>query len=390
MPPKRKSTGSNGQASKKTKNDPAAPPATPKYEPPSSGRILIHHALFPLVYRVRDEDEEDDDEDDDDGDSEDGDSSDEDEGDGDERDVDGLKRQGPTCGKKHCKCFKPVAANPEHPWVISWAGFKKFRNQFIHNFVRDPEHFGMYMYNDFAAYGSLEVLENLLLDFEEAEKEQRGGWREQWAVCEAAVHWLLHGTGQAFCMADDGEKVQEAARLVGRMFLTMLAQLDEQGLVGDATAVQSLGCTMAMYMELASAWRAQSVLEEDDRKSYNKKLKFQPDYFEDAVLTYANKRGVTLQGPKDIEELMAQAVGDIELPEKGAKDPWGWNAALKTFTKNHGASYSARSARKIGGDHHDVTTLSSAERKAASFTKKDPFSKKDLENIKNGMILSPA
>ena len=190
--------------------------------------------------------------------------------------------------------------------------------------------------------------------------------------------------------ADDGERVQEAARLVGRMFLAMLAQLDEEGLVGDATAVQSLGCTMAMYMELASVWRRMNVLEDDRRKKYTKKLKFQPDHPEDAVLTYANKRGVTLQGPDDIEELMAHAVGDIELPGKGAKDPWGFKAALTSYVKHQGISRNGRGTPKIGGDRYDITTLPSSERKAASFNKKDPFGKKDLQALKNGMVLSPA
>jgi hypothetical protein len=47
----------------------------------------------------------------------------------------------------------------------------------------------MYTFNHYAAYGALEVLQNLFLDFEEAAKEK--GHREQWAVCEGAVHWLL-------------------------------------------------------------------------------------------------------------------------------------------------------------------------------------------------------
>ncbi|KAK5636605.1 hypothetical protein RRF57_012317 [Xylaria bambusicola] len=116
----------------------------------------------------------------------------------------------------------------------------------------------------------------------------------------------------------------------------MLAQLDEAGLVGDATVVKSLGCIMAMYMLLASSMRKQNVLKDEPRKKYNTKLKFQSDYFEDGVMTYANKRGVTLQGPEEIEELIAAADGDIELPKKDHKDPWGWKAALRAYTKKPG------------------------------------------------------
>ncbi|KAI0517226.1 hypothetical protein F5B22DRAFT_114280 [Xylaria bambusicola] len=413
MPPKRKSTGSNSQTNKKTKA--ATPPAEPKYEPPRSNRWSAVSAsanaekdyrmcwkdeekaysymtlCSPSYAEEEDEDEENDKGDADNGGSENAETSDDEaviiEGEG--EDGEGTKQ--PRCGI-NCVCFKPLTANPDHPWVISDAGYSKFMNQFLHNFVRVPDLFSMYIFNDWAAYGSLEILENLYLDFEEAEKKQRGGWREQWAICEGTVHWLLHHTGQAFCMADDGERVQEASRLVGRMFLAMLAQLDEAGLVGDATAVKSLGCTMAMYMLLASNMRRLNVLKDEPRKRYTSKLKFQPDYFEDGVMAYVNRRGVTLRGPEEIEELMAAAKGDIELPKKGNKDPWGWKVALKAYTKDRGVPrYIIVGSRpKIGGDRYDVTTIPSSERKAASFTGKDPFSKKELEALKDGMILSPA
>ncbi|KAI1349420.1 hypothetical protein F5Y01DRAFT_187286 [Xylaria sp. FL0043] len=417
MPPKRKSTGSSGRANKKTKAAPA--PAEPEYKPPRSKRWSAVSASanaeadYRMVWKDEEkaysyitlcqpfyvdddgsEDEEEDDDDDSAGDVSDKDDEDKGEEEGEEDEEEGDagegKRLGPPCGKKHCKCFKPYAANPDHPWVISWAGYEKFTNQFLHMFVRDPDRFGMYTFNDHAGYGTIEVLENLFLDFEEAAKEQRGEWREQWAICEGTVHWLLHNSSGALAYVDDGDKVNEAMQLVGRMFLAMLAQLDNLGLVGDATEVRSLGCTMAMYMSLTAMMRESNILSDDDRKPYTSKLKFQPDYYEDAVLTYANKRGVTLRGPKDIEELMANAVGDIELPRKDDKDPWGWKAALKKYTKSHGHSHFHRGSPKIGGDDYDITTWPSSERKAASFDKKDPFGKKERDAIKEGLIISPA
>ncbi|KAI0861444.1 hypothetical protein F4860DRAFT_171082 [Xylaria cubensis] len=301
-----------------------------------------------------------------------------------DKDDDGkLKRLGPRCEKKGCVCFLPLSANPEHPWVISWAGFRKFNNQFLHQNLRDPDNFSMYTFNDHAGYGALEALQNLFLDFEEAAKEKRGdGWREQWAICEGLVHWMLHPRTGVMTMIDDGERLHETMLLVGRMFLSMLAQLDNLGLVGDATAVKSLGCTMAMYMVLASELRKSSALDEVD--SDGESTAFQPDCYENAVLSYANKRGVTLRGPADIEELIADADGNVRLPSKNAKDPWGWKAELKKYIKNQGVG------GKIGGDRYDITTMSSAERKEASFDKKDPIKKKDLDAIKKGMVMSIA
>lgn len=112
-------------------------------------------------------------------------------------DDDGAERLGPRCRKKPCYCYKRVDSdsNPEHPWVISWAGMRKFENQFLHVYVRIPDYFSMYTFNDHAAYGSLQVLQNLVLDFEEAAKD----WREQWAICEGVAHWLSHhASGQYY------------------------------------------------------------------------------------------------------------------------------------------------------------------------------------------------
>ncbi|KAI0552862.1 hypothetical protein F4679DRAFT_581369 [Xylaria curta] len=411
MPPKRRSTTvSSGQASKRAKAAAAAAPAPEDtYTPPRGKRWAAVSASanaegdYRMVWKneekaygyitlcsafyVDDDDSDNEWETDGDGD-EDGDEGEEvveqqekEKSNADESDKDG--RLGPRCQKKHCVCFLPLSANPEHPWVISWAGFRKFNCQFTHAMLRDPDNFSMYTFNDHAGYGILELLQNLFLDFEEAAKEKRGdGWREQWAICEGLVHYMLHPSTAPLMMIDDGDSLHESMQLVGRMFLSMLAKLDDLGLVGDATAVKSLGCTMAMYMELATNLRESDALEEDydSDESSPEGRKFQPDSYDDAILSYANKRGVTLRGPDDIEETIAKANGDVKLPAKNAKDPWGWTAALKKYKKDQGG--------KIGGDRYDITTMSSAERKEASFDNKDPFTKKDMDAIKKGMVMS--
>lgn len=238
MPPKRKATGSGGgggPARKRTNAAAAsavaapAAPAEPEYNPPRSKRwskvsgSANAEASYRMVWKDKekaysyitictpyhavsnDEDDENSDSDSD-GDSESGKKpdkkkggEDEEEGGGeDDNDDDGAERLGPRCRKRPCYCNKLVGSdsNPEHPWVISWAGMKKFENQFLHMDLRVPDYFSMYTFNDHGAYGSLEVLQNLILDFEEAAKE----WREQWAVCEGVVHWLAHPASRIFEM----------------------------------------------------------------------------------------------------------------------------------------------------------------------------------------------
>lgn len=222
MPLKRKVTFPKGPASKRAATT-VVKPAKPEYKPPRSERwsdvsgSANAEAAYRSVWKDKEKaysyitlcsalydesDDEDDDDDDSDGDSESGKESDEEKDEeGEEEDGeddDSTKRLGPRCGKKHCCCFKLVDpdSNPEHPWVISWAGMRKFRNQFHHVFLRNPDYFSMYTFNDHAAQGSLQVLQNLLVDFDEAAAD----WREQWAICEGAAHWLRHRASGDFRM----------------------------------------------------------------------------------------------------------------------------------------------------------------------------------------------
>jgi len=170
----------------------------------------------------------------------------------------------------------------------------------------------------------------------------------------------------------------------------MLAQLDDLGLMGDGTEVKSLGCTMAMYIALAAEMREFGVLGRSRRK-YTGKKALQPDFFDDAVLSYANKRGVTLRGSPNIEELVADLVADVELPQKNAKDPWAWKAEFKKYEKMYaGVAPYVKATASIGGDSLDITTWSAAQRKQASFDKKDPIGKASMDAIKKGLVMQLA
>ncbi|KAI1139469.1 hypothetical protein F5Y05DRAFT_378997 [Hypoxylon sp. FL0543] len=391
MPPKRAASGSGTSSRKRTKtptDEPDEPPRSKRWSAVSASANADAdykmtwknpdkwYSFITICSPIQGEEDEDEDEDDEDGEDE------EDDNDNDVDETDDDARGGPKCGKKDCICFKPVRENPDHPWIISQAGYRKYYTQHIHLSLRDPDSFGMYTYNDHAGRGCLEMVQNLFLDYVEAAER---GWREQWAVCEGLALWLLHPASGVMMMIDDSECVEATIRLVGRMFLDMLAQLDNQGLVGDATEVRSLGTVMAMYLKIAPSMREMGIMEGDR----GNEKKFQADHFDDAILSYANQRGVTLQGPDDIDELTAELDGEVELPKKGAKDPWRWTAELKKYEKDHGHSTGSKSQKKtsIGGDALDITTWTSAERKEASFDHKDPLGKREIDAIKKGMVM---
>ncbi|KAI0845210.1 hypothetical protein F5Y00DRAFT_246680 [Daldinia vernicosa] len=382
MPPKRPAA-SAGTSSKKAKTSSDEPPKSKRWSAVSGSANA--DASYKKIWEKPDKwysyvtmcPPVPDDDDDEDGDE---DEEEEEEDKDDEDHTDDESRDGPRCGRKGCICSRPAGENPDHPWVVSRAGYRKYSTQHIHFSLRNPDFFQMYTYNDHAGYGCLQVVQNLVLDYVEAVER---GWKEQWAVCEGLGLWLLCPSSGIMMMIDDGECVDQTMRLVGLMFLDMLAQLDGLNLVGDATDVKSLGTIMAIYLKIASDVRSIGGILEEDNDEGGRKTKFQANHFDDAILSYATQRGVTLQGPSDIDEITARLNGEVELPKKNAKDPWGFKAALKIYEKHYGKG----KPRAIGGDDLDITTWTSSQRKEAHFDHKDPLGKREIDALKKGMVM---
>lgn len=103
------------------------------------------------------------------------------------------------CGTKVCVCKDAPDKHPGHPWLVTDAGKQKFYGQVTMAALRDPDNFGMYTFNDHMAYGVVEVLQNLMIDFNEAEEAEHGTW-EQWVVCEAMVLFLNLSRGRDFIL----------------------------------------------------------------------------------------------------------------------------------------------------------------------------------------------
>lgn len=189
---------------------PAAPPPSKRWSAVSvsrnvdaSFRLAVRDAEKANTYRCvcrppfvdgnNDDDEWDDmDSEDEDGDD---DNNNGDEGAGGEKDKEGNKKEKAKCdGGKSCVCNKPASEHPDHRWILTYGGYRKFIDQYTMQDLRDPDNFAMYTYNDHMPYGVLEVIQNLVLDYEEA-----SNWQEQWWVCEALVLFLL-ARGDSFMM----------------------------------------------------------------------------------------------------------------------------------------------------------------------------------------------
>lgn len=95
-------------------------------------------------------------------------------------------------GGETCICSKPATEHPEHPWIATAAGVHKTSCIKLQDSLRIPDHFNMYLYNDFHGYGVIELAQNLLLDFYQAKDDLKA----QWSLCEAVVFFFLHGLAE--------------------------------------------------------------------------------------------------------------------------------------------------------------------------------------------------
>jgi hypothetical protein len=101
------------------------------------------------------------------------------------------------------------------------------------------------------------------------------------------------------------------------------------------------------------------------------------------ILGYAERHSIKLPGVP---------VGDVEgaaekLPIQTAEDPWNTAKAFRAYEKMYGKADGPGFKPAMGGDKYDITTWTSAERRAASLNKRDPFSKREIEALKMGLML---
>ena len=178
----------------------------------------------------------------------------------------------------------------------------------------------------------------------------------------------------------------------------MLARFEREKLLSDASDVKNLGRIMALYLKLTSLLRANDLFEDaeaaadvgynlDGRDAKSGTFKYQA--FDNYVLAYADKFGITLLGPPDIDDIAAECDGTVELPvaSETNPDPWNLKLAVEKYRKDHGTQKSAKGKPTIGGDKLDLTAWSSAERAAHSYTRKDPLGKRERDALKQGMVM---
>ncbi|RMD39555.1 hypothetical protein DV735_g5587, partial [Chaetothyriales sp. CBS 134920] len=256
--------------------------------------------------------------------------------------------------------------------VITKAGFQKFAITNVHASLRDPDNFEMSTFNDHAAYGIIEVVQNLFLDY--AEVRDGAHWGPQWAIVEATALFLNCGAADPMYMCEDGELVTETMELVARMFLDSLARLEREKLLGPDSPVQSLPLIIASSASAHALTTKQTTFH----------IRDWADFVRQYVHTY--KLAAKLpklpnykETEKDVPEKAAAELEAFVLPEvtDAVTDPWNWTDAFAKYSKD----------KNVGGDEHDLTAWSSAKRKASSFDGRDPLTRSDIAALKAGKVM---
>ena len=150
------------------------------------------------------------------------------------------------------------------------------------------------------------------------------------------------------------------------MFLSLLTTLERNDLLKPDSEIKNLGALIGLFIRLIIDLEPYSI----SRKNNDSNLK-----------AYAAKYGIKLLGLNG-ERYEKPVDGTTKLPSDKATDPWGWKKVFAGLKRGKGNYF--------GGDRHDITSWTPAERKRRAFDKKDPFPQEALDMIKKGGLISSA
>ncbi|KAG9854314.1 hypothetical protein KCU98_g1783, partial [Aureobasidium melanogenum] len=267
--------------------------------------------------------------------------------------------------EKKCACFDKSRTDG---WSMMRKAFaRKMDAETMEIPHRDPDCFGMYVYNDFAGYGYQEVVENNVAEFNKILNSKNGKTEELWTILESMVGGLsknpvIHGMGLTMVNAHDGELKPDSK-------------------------YKDLSLVMSLWVRAANDMGPDVEDPFDDGKGGDSDLGdwagFSLLWFR-YLLALAKEAGIPIKGVTDfddkVDEWTSQIEGKVRLPPKKA-DRFGWKTKFQKYTKQYGRG------GKIGGGHFKITKWTRQKRAKHAFDKKDPLGDEEIKALKNGMVL---
>lgn len=226
----------------------------------------------------------------------------------------------------------------------------------------------MCIYNDWAAYGQQEVIENIINAYMHTPSSSPNSLQDRWTLA-TALAWFMSRDIFQWHGQDDGERTYATVDLIGNMFLNCLELLSKAGKLdakGDdgGAEFRDVPLVMALYLKLAE------ILDED--------METEELIWHHHIIAYATRHCIPLSSVplKNIKQLISNSTDEYhgttwpeELRNRADEELWDFKKSFNEFARKHGRA----GAGKIGGQEYDITKMSSEERAEAAFDKVDPI-----------------
>ncbi|KAK3641412.1 hypothetical protein LTR56_006922 [Elasticomyces elasticus] len=264
--------------------------------------------------------------------------------------------------------LKPASDHPEWKWVMMKDAYSKVDNLRTKASYCDPENYGMYIYNDFHAYGVAEVLDSQLLAFNTAYKKK--DTNQMWIIASAIAHWRSSEDTNMVLISCDGDTATPRVEACGRMFLTALEAVEQEGELKNDSRFRDLGLVMSLNLKWSADLEQYGIGEDGE-------LQWRKD-----VVAYAKAAKLDLTEPwasaearKAIDEFK-----NVNAIESGGAEAtkWQWSETFEELKRGNG-HFGTR-------NQYDITKWTRQERAARSSKGKDPLADVPVKVLKDDGI----
>lgn len=150
---------------------------------------------------------------------------------------DALPRGKCDTGERY-PCDVPASSMPHHDATVSVAGLAKYHIAIDMLKLGHPEIATLHTFKCHHSYGALEVVQNLMLDFDEALRAK--DWHRTWAIIEAMGLLIKTAGGDGMLYCDDEPIIRKNVHQVLRMMCTAFGMLDKVGLTRKDSEIMTL------------------------------------------------------------------------------------------------------------------------------------------------------
>ncbi|KAF2815195.1 uncharacterized protein BDZ99DRAFT_459125 [Mytilinidion resinicola] len=268
---------------------------------------------------------------------------------------------------------KTPAEAPSWRWTVT-----NMANYLVNTYkddaeCRNPDNFGMYIYNDFAGYGLQEVIENQLVMFHEEFNKEDCDPHRLFVYMEAMAIWLFTSDMSHWTGLNDGARVSATMDIIGRCLLTSLNALERADLLEPGSKVKNIPMVLSMFLDFADDGEGTTAMHFDMDGNEN------PQTWPYFVVAYVNAHGIDIEG-KGLYGIdsIADGYDDEEMAifeeHEPGPDRWGFSAAFEAFA-THWEVHAGQSNK------YDIIAMEPEERMEYAFDHQDPLDTMDPDYL---------